>query len=106
MKVKELITILQACNPESDVYCRWLGDKQRDIEFRQACSWLVENEETPVGTGTDALQSFSILGAELGDAIVQGLDGLECTLSIDQDYFVDTHVVDTIKELKMRKDAK
>jgi len=106
MKVKELINILQACNPESEVCCRWLGDKQRDIEFRQACSWLLLNEQTPVGTGTDALQSFSILGADLDDAIVQGMSGLECTLSIDQVYFVDAHVVDTIKELKKSKDAK
>ena len=106
MKVKDLIGILQVCNPESEVQCRWLGDCVRDIKYRQACSWLVINKETQVGTGTDALQSFSIIGADIEDAKEQGMEGLECTLSLDQDYYVDSHVMETVIKINKSGETK
>lgn len=108
MKVKDLIKILEVCNPESVVLCRWKGDTSSDINYREACSYLVMFDETPVGTGTDALQSFSIEGAIVEDAAFsQDLEGFTCVLKIDQDYFVNSHVFNNEPNVeKVRREFK
>lgn len=106
MKVKELIGVLQACNPESEVLCDWRGESEFDKDYRKACCWLSLNDEMPKGVKRDTIKSFSINGASLEDADAQGMDGLACTLSIDQDLYCNGFVADTIKELKKSNDAK
>lgn len=101
MKVKDLIAILQTCNPDSEVLTKWEDDTKRGEEYRKACCWLVVNEEMPYGKGEDALQSFSIVGAEVTSAEeTQCLDGYECTLLLDQDYYLDSYVGKTMHKLR------
>lgn len=101
MKVKELIKLLEVCHPESQVLCSWMGDSERDADYRAACSYLVLYDNTPVGTGADALQSFSITGATVQDSSVsQDLEGMECVLSIEQDYFLNRYVNENIENVR------
>ena len=104
MKVKDLIGVLQACNPESEVLCKWRGDSESDIDYRYACSWLVaDSVNSPIGRtkGCDALDIFSTNGANLEAKE----DGLVCLLSIDQVFFKKAFIRDTIKELKEKENA-
>ena len=107
MKVKDLMNILQSCDPEGEIRCSWKGDSKSDEDYRAAACWCVVFEQTPNGIGEDALQSFSIIGASVTDeGDVQGVDGMICTLHLDEDYYVDSYIVSRIQEMKQtRKDA-
>lgn len=104
MKAKDLIRILQVCNPEAEITIKWKGDSQSDIDYRKACCWLVLNDDTPVGKGLDALKSFSVVGAVFNESEnSQSLYNLECALVIDQEYYVESYIYEKAEELKNNK---
>jgi hypothetical protein len=105
MKAKELISILQACDPESEIVCKWRGNTERDMDYRMACSWLVLNEELPYGKGSDALDTFEIIGAKIRSTDNKEKD-LLCTLTIDQGYYNKLFVMETAEKLKAEEYAK
>lgn len=104
MKAKELISILQACDPESEIVCKWRGNSESDEDYRIACSWLVLKEKTPLGIGCDALDTFEIIGAKVRSKNEK--EGLVCSITIDQNYYNKAYVKETAEKLKIEEYAK
>lgn len=102
MKVKELIKILEACDPEAGVQCCWQSNGEVGHDYRKACCRLLLKElytKEQKENKTAPLESFSVIGAQIEDGYTQSLEGLLPVLVLDQDYYTDRQVYEEIENM-------